>query len=126
MKYVSAALQRDFNYPLRCNNKIINCWIASTPPSLSLGLMNYQLPKGCGCLLVYPPGENLGLWMKNCLHSLVALFLDDQGSVLQKTYMDNQQPNVIHRGPSGCCMALEILPEESVFFEVGDYFEGAE
>lgn len=115
--------KREFNLPLKVAGKPFNCWHANTQANLTLGLMGHQLETGTGCLLDFGQPKHFGLWMKDCLHPLVALFADNDGRIICKALMNHKDPYASHSAPYPCRYALEIRPEDSNDIFVGDLIE---
>ncbi len=61
----------------------IDAEVADEPELRRIGLMHRKsLPPNGGMLLVFPPSEKQGIWMKDCLMALDLLWLDAEGKVL--------------------------------------------
>lgn len=117
---LAGCIPRDFTKPLVIGNKKFLCWVADNHTTRTIGLMGCQLKPKQGCLLDFGDNAEFGLWMKDCLHPLVAVFIDKDGKVIQAAHMDPKDSNVIHRASKPCRYALEILPEEAAGIEIGE------
>jgi uncharacterized membrane protein (UPF0127 family) len=110
---LAGAIPREFNQQVVIDGKQFVCWIANNHTTRALGLMGCKLKAKQACLLDFGEEVEFGLWMKNCLHPLVALFIDSNGKIVSSSYMDPQNPYLTHRPSVPCRYALEILPEEA-------------
>jgi uncharacterized membrane protein (UPF0127 family) len=126
MIHFASGISRNFTQPLVIGDKKFLCWVADNHTARTIGLMGCQLKTRQGCLLDFGDDADFGLWMKDCLHPLVAVFIDKEGKVIQSAHMDPKDSNVIHRASKPCRYALEILPEEAAGIKIGEqvYVEG--
>lgn len=124
MKRFAAMRTLHYDYPVTVGNDsrkvTFHCVVCTDTNSQALGLMGQTLPSHCGCLIAYESPRDIGLWMKDCLHPLCALFFDGDGVLVHKAYMSNDTPNVTHRCPVPAQYVLEVLPNEGLGFKVGD------
>lgn len=117
---IAQSFERSFTTPLSVGEQDYQCWIASDDLSLRLGLMGYQLQPKQGCLLDFGKDCEFGLWMKDCLHPLTAVFADNNGLVVGTALMSHEDPYRSHRPVSACRYALELRPEDAEGIQVGD------
>lgn len=120
MRRIASNYNRTFNTKLSVNDREFNCWVAADPVSLAMGLMEYQLQPRQGCLLDFGTEREVGLWMRNCLHPLTAVFANQQGVVIGLAQMSHEDPYRSHSSPSPCRYALELLPSDAEGIRVGD------
>lgn len=120
MKRFASSFERVFNTVIVVGNKRYNCWVAANDTCLRVGLMGHQLQPKHGCLLDFGQDSDFGLWMKDCLHPLTAVFMDSDGIVIGKANMSHEDPYYSHRPPQPCRFALELLPEDADGINIGD------
>lgn len=123
------ARQLSYDHPIEIGNEVskkkFNCCICNDPNSRALGLMGQQLPSGCGCAIGFDSNDYHGLWMKDCLHPLCALFCDEQGVVIDKKLMDHNSPNIVYKPSVPARFVIEVHPSEASSINVGDRVYGS-
>ena len=111
MQHTSQADEINKKFPLEINNAAITIDVANTAESRATGLMGVkQLWPNSGMLFVFPKEKIVSMWMKNTLIELAAIFIDEEGLIVNIETMKPLSTRS-HKSKSPAKYVLEVNPE---------------
>ncbi len=111
MQHTSQAAEINKKFPLELNNAAITIDVANTAKSRATGLMGVkQLSPNSGMLFVFPKEKIVSMWMKNTLIELAAIFIDEEGLIVNIETMKPLSTRS-HKSKSPAKYVLEVNPE---------------
>ena len=111
MQHTPQAAEITKKFPLEINNAAITIDLANTAESRATGLMGVkQLSPNSGMLFVFPKEKIVSMWMKNTLIELAAIFIDQEGLIVNIETMKPLSTRS-HKSKSPAKYVLEVNPE---------------
>jgi uncharacterized membrane protein (UPF0127 family) len=111
MQHICQAAEITKKFPLKINNADIAIHVANTAESRATGLMGVkQLSPNSGVLFVFPKEKIVSMWMKNTLIELAAIFIDEEGVIVNIETMKPLSTRS-HKSKSPVKYVLEVNPE---------------
>jgi uncharacterized membrane protein (UPF0127 family) len=111
MQHISQAAEITKKFPLKINNVPITIDVANTAESRATGLMGVkQLSPNSGMLFAFPKEKIVSMWMKNTLIELAAIFIDEEGVIVNIETMKPLSTRS-HKSKSPAKYVLEVNPE---------------
>ena len=114
MQNTTQAAEINKKFPLKINNADIAIHVANTAESRATGLMGVkQLSPNSGMLFVFPKEKIVSMWMKNTLIELTAIFIDEEGVIVNIETMKPLSTRS-HKSKSPAKYVLEVNPQWTI------------